>query len=128
MTQVWGEIVRDLADSTLIPFSVVSLAEEMNTSWHGVREELNNTPGFNPTNELELGRIFSFSCLSVCLWLGILVIECSEHPPFAVSCFLDAFSSAVSLFGKSAKTLIDDLSKFQTDGRLKKSVLNAKLN
>ena len=38
--KVWGEIVRDIADSVIVPFSMTDMAEHMNVSWHQVRQDI----------------------------------------------------------------------------------------
>ncbi|OWA50307.1 Glutamate carboxypeptidase 2 [Hypsibius exemplaris] len=92
MTQVWGEIVRDLAESAVVPFSVGSFADRMNSSWHRARTEL--TTMFNLTMEIDL----------------------------------DLMTTAVALFGRNAKSLVEDISKFKTDGRLHNPLLVREMN
>ena len=73
MTKVWGDIVRNIADSTVLPFSIVSLAERMNSSWHHTRHDLvRNISSISLEEEVDLGEFPFFSTPK----LGLII----RHP------------------------------------------------
>ncbi|GAU87960.1 hypothetical protein RvY_00737 [Ramazzottius varieornatus] len=96
--KIWGEIVRDIADSAVVPFSVTDMAEYMNVSWHQVRQDIlaENTT----ETPYDFGPEIDF----------------------------DGMNLAIGEFEKSAQAFDDDAKQAATDGRQKSDLLMRQLN
>lgn len=57
MAKVWTEIIRDIADAEMIPYSVTDLAADMVISWNSLRAEI-QADTYNFSSEVILGKFF----------------------------------------------------------------------